>query len=62
MDHLKFRYIIKDFGNLTISVEIVVINGNEMKNDFSITWSFIKNIAGVSVNKLKNWYEVWRGV
>ena len=35
---------------------------SEMKNDFSITWSFIKNIAGVSVNKLKNWYEVWRGV
>lgn len=34
----------------------------EMKNDFGITWSIIKNIAGVGVSKLKTWYEVWRTI
>lgn len=32
----------------------------ELKNNFSITWNFIKNISGVGISKLKNWYEVWR--
>ena len=32
----------------------------ELKNNFSITWSFIKDISGVGLSKLKAWYEVWR--
>ncbi|MBR3161487.1 MAG: hypothetical protein IKF19_01995 [Bacilli bacterium] len=32
----------------------------ELKNNFSITWSFIKDISGVGLSKLKSWYEVWR--
>lgn len=33
-----------------------------MKESFSITWDFIKEIGGVGIVKLKNWYEVWREV
>ena len=32
----------------------------ELKENFSLTWSFIKNISGISASKLKSWYEVWR--
>ena len=32
----------------------------DLKNNFSITWSFIKDISGVGLSKLKTWYEVWR--
>ena len=33
---------------------------SELKNNFSITWSFIKDISGVGLSKLNSWYEVWR--
>jgi len=33
---------------------------NELKDSSNITWDFIKDISGVGINKLKNWYEVWR--
>lgn len=33
---------------------------SEMKQSFSLTWSFIKDISGVGVSKLKSWYEVWK--
>lgn len=32
----------------------------ELKKSFSLTWDFIKEISGVGVTKLKNWYEVWK--
>lgn len=32
----------------------------EIKENFSLTWNFIKEISGVGVKKLKSWYEVWR--
>ncbi len=32
----------------------------DLKNNFSVTWSFIKDISGVGISKLKAWYEVWR--
>ncbi len=32
----------------------------ELKQSFSLTWNFIKEISGVGVTKLKDWYEVWR--
>ncbi len=32
----------------------------ELKNNFSITWSFVKEISGIGVSKLKSWYEVWK--
>ena len=32
----------------------------DLKNNFSITWSFIKDISGVGLSKLKSWYEIWR--
>ena len=33
---------------------------SDMKKSFSLTWSFIKEIKGIGVQKLKNWYEIWR--
>lgn len=33
---------------------------SDLKKSFSFTWSFIKDIAGVSGTKLKRWYEIWR--
>ena len=33
---------------------------SELKNNFSITWSFIKDISGVGLSKLKTWYDIWR--
>lgn len=35
---------------------------SNLKESFSITWTFIKDMAGVGASKLKNWYEVWRSV
>ncbi len=32
----------------------------DLKDNFSITWTYIKNISGVTADKLKNWYEIWR--
>ena len=31
-----------------------------MKESFGITWDFIKNLANVGVDKLKEWYEIFR--
>lgn len=33
---------------------------SELKNNFSLTWSFIKDISGIGISKLKSWYEVWK--
>ena len=33
---------------------------SDLKKNFSITWSFIKDIAGTGATKLKSWYEVWK--
>lgn len=33
---------------------------SDLKKNFSVTWSFIKDISGVGISKLKNWYEVWK--
>lgn len=35
---------------------------SNMKESFSLTWDFIKEISGVGIEKLKSWYEVWREV
>lgn len=32
----------------------------DLKDNFGLTWSFIKDISGVGITKLKNWYEVWK--
>ena len=32
----------------------------DLKSSFSVTWQMIKELAGNSVSKLKNWYEIWR--
>ena len=34
----------------------------ELKSSFSLTWDFLKEIAGSGLTKLKSWYEVWREV
>ena len=31
----------------------------ELKDDFSITWTYIKNISGVTPDKLKKWIVIW---
>ena len=36
-------------------------NFNELKSNFNLTWSLIKDIAGDGVDKLKNWYEIFKG-
>lgn len=33
---------------------------SDLKQSFSLTWGFIKDISGVGLTKLKAWYEVWR--
>lgn len=33
---------------------------SDLKENFNITWTFIKDIAGTGISKLKSWYEVWR--
>lgn len=33
---------------------------SDMKDSFSLTWSYIKEISGVGISKLKDWYEVWK--
>lgn len=32
-----------------------------LKTNFDITWSLIKDIANDGLNNLKNWYEIWSG-
>lgn len=32
----------------------------ELKSSFGLTWDFIKDISGVGITKLKDWYEIWR--
>ena len=32
----------------------------DLKQNFNITWTFIKDISGVGISKLKSWYEVWK--
>lgn len=34
---------------------------NELKTNFGLTWSLIKDIAGDGITNLKNWYEIWSG-
>jgi len=33
---------------------------NELKQNFGLTWTFIKDISGVGLTKLKDWYNVWK--
>lgn len=33
---------------------------NELKQNFNVTWEFVKDISGVSITKIKDWYEVWK--
>lgn len=33
----------------------------DIKSSFSITWDFIKNIAGQGITNLKTWYEIYSG-
>lgn len=35
---------------------------SDLKESFSLTWDFIKEISGIGVSKLKAWYEVWKTV
>ena len=35
-------------------------NFQSLKIDFSITWDLIKDLASTGIQKLKNWYEIWR--
>lgn len=35
-------------------------NFQSLKENFNITWNFIKNLIGSSTSKLKNWYEIWK--
>lgn len=32
----------------------------DLKQNFGITWDFIKDISDVGIKKLKDWYEVWK--
>lgn len=32
----------------------------DMKTNFKITWSFIKDISGIGLSKLKSWYAIWK--
>jgi len=32
----------------------------ELKKNFGLTWDFIKDISGIGLTKLKDWYEVWK--
>lgn len=35
-------------------------NFSSLKENFGITWSFIKDLANNGWTKLKDWYEIWR--
>jgi len=35
-------------------------NFQSLKINFSITWDLIKDLASTGIQKLKNWYEIWR--
>ena len=32
-----------------------------LKKNFGLTWSVIKEVAGDSKESIKNWYEIWSG-
>ena len=32
----------------------------ELRDNFYISWTYIKNIAGANPENLKKWYEIWR--
>ena len=34
---------------------------NNIKTNFGLTWSLIKDIANDGITNLKNWYEIWSG-
>lgn len=33
---------------------------SNLKKNFKITWSFVKEAASAGISKLKRWYEIWR--
>ena len=33
---------------------------SDLKENFGITWEFIKNLTKNGIGKLKDWYEIWR--
>ena len=33
---------------------------SDLKDSFSLTWDFIVSSASEGMNKLKEWYEIWR--
>lgn len=35
---------------------------SDLKTNFSLTWDFIKDIGTTGLNKLKEWYEIWKMV
>ena len=35
---------------------------SNLKTNFSLTWDFIKDIGTTGLNKLKEWYEIWKTV
>ena len=32
----------------------------DLKESFSLTWSFIKEISGVGIRRLESWYKIWK--
>lgn len=61
--------IVTTYLNLTTSIctnnlelcDEAKIGFNELKRNFGLTWSLIKDIAGDGIANLKNWYEIWSG-
>lgn len=57
---------------LYLDTTVVICNNNEtlcadakaglteLKSSFGLTWDFIKDISGIGITKLKDWYEIWR--
>ena len=35
---------------------------SDLKTNFSLTWDFIKDTGTTGLNKLKEWYEIWKTV
>lgn len=33
---------------------------SDLKESFSLTWSFIKEISGVGIRRLESWYKIWK--
>lgn len=51
---------VKVCSNNSIVCEDAKEGLSELKQNFNITWDFIKDISGVGLSKLKAWYEVWK--